>query len=220
MLTVGANERNSRVAATANAPSGIAQLRKSSEHAPPLPPSDPMNLDDFIHNDNIGTPAGLALTPTPETMRQSDENPAHTAAAAAAAAIPIKARREPAQHLVPQSVPVAAHQRVQSEFGYLPRHPPRKTSIDETGQRVSLRPLLCRGRRLRSRVSGRFVFPSSFLSPHDGRLILLAFTRPGNDPPISPLMFPLSPAAMRQMGWTPTRSSTSTRSTTYTRRAP
>jgi GATA-binding protein len=136
----GRKPRNSRVPATTNAPSGIAQLRKSSEHAP-LPPSDPMNLDDFIHHDNIGTPAGLALTPTPETMRQAaDDHSAHSAAAAAA--IPIKSRKEPAQqsqHLVPQSVPVAAHQRVQNEFGYLPRHPPRKTSIDETAQRVSLR---------------------------------------------------------------------------------
>jgi GATA-binding protein, other eukaryote len=122
-----------------------------------------MNLDDFIHHDNIGTPAGLALTPTPETMRQADDNSADTAVAA----IPIKSRREPAQqgqHLVPQSVPVAAHQRVQSEFGYLPRHPPRKTSIDETAQRVSLRPLLFEGRLFGSCVLRRSVFPSSFLS--------------------------------------------------------
>lgn len=110
-------------------------MRKSSEHAPLQ--SEPMNLDDFINNDNVGTPAGLALTPTPETMRQAEKS-AHTMAAA----IPIKSRKEPAQHLIPQSVPVAAHQRVQDEFGYLPRHT-RKTSIDETGQLVSLRPLLC-----------------------------------------------------------------------------
>jgi GATA-binding protein len=143
VANLAGQRRNSRVSGTsANAPSGIAQLRKSSEHAPLQ--SDPMNLDDFINNDSVGTPAGLALTPTPETMRQADEKSAHTSAAA----IPIKSRKEPAsQHLVPQSVPVAAHQRVQDEFGYLPRHP-RKTSIDETGQRVSLRPLLlpCNGR--------------------------------------------------------------------------
>jgi GATA-binding protein len=93
-----------------------------------------MNLDDFIH-DNVGTPAGMALTPTPETMRQADERSAHTSASA----IPIKSRKEPSQHLIPQSVPVAAHQRAQNEFGYLPRHQ-RKTSIDETGQRVSSHP--------------------------------------------------------------------------------
>jgi len=101
-----------------------------------------MNLDDFIHNDNVGTPAGLALTPTPETMRQADENSAHSTATA----IPIKSRKESAsQYLAPQSVPVAAHQRVQNEFGYLPRHQ-RKTSIDETGQHVSVRPSLLKGR--------------------------------------------------------------------------
>lgn len=95
-----------------------------------------MNLDDFINNDNVGTPAGLALTPTPETMRQAEKS-AHSMAAA----IPIKSRKEPAQHMIPQSVPVAAHQRVQDEFGYLPRHT-RKTSIDETGQLVSYAPLV------------------------------------------------------------------------------
>jgi GATA-binding protein len=108
-----------------------------------------MNLDDFIHNDNVGTPAGLALTPTPDTMRQSDDASAHTTATAAA--IPIKNRKDASsqqQHLAPQSVPAAAHQRVSNEFGFLPRHP-RKTSIDETGQRVSfLRPL--------SSLRGRF----------------------------------------------------------------
>ncbi|KAJ4298562.1 Sodium- and chloride-dependent GABA transporter 1 [Collariella sp. IMI 366227] len=114
----------------ANAMSGIAQLRKSSEQAPLH--SDPMNLDDFINNDNVGTPAGLSLTPTPDTMRQPEDRSAHTSASA----IPIKSRREQlSQHLVPSSVPVAAHQRVQDEFGYISRHP-RKTSIDETGQRV------------------------------------------------------------------------------------
>ncbi|KAK4145320.1 uncharacterized protein C8A04DRAFT_26828 [Dichotomopilus funicola] len=121
----------------ANVPSGIAQLRQSSDHAPPS--SDPMNLDDFIHNDNVGTPAGLALTPTPETMRQAEERSVHSTAAA----IPIKTRKDPApsssQQLAPQSVPVAAHQRVQDEFGSLPRHP-RKTSIDETGLRTRKRP--------------------------------------------------------------------------------
>ncbi|KAK4102104.1 hypothetical protein N658DRAFT_485482 [Parathielavia hyrcaniae] len=125
------------IGTSANAPSGIAQLRKSSEHAPLQ--SDPMNLDEFIDNDKVGTPAGLALTPTPETMRQAEERAAHTSAAAA---IPIKSRKEPppsSHHLIPQSVPVAAHQRVQDEFGYLPRHQ-RKTSIDETGQRTRKRP--------------------------------------------------------------------------------
>ena len=107
-------------------------LRKTSEQIPPQ--SEPMNLDEFINNENVGTPAGLALTPTPETTKQSDESRAsHTTASA----IPIKNRKESAQHLVPQSVPVAVHH--QNEFGYVPRHP-RKTSIDETSRRVSWRP--------------------------------------------------------------------------------
>ncbi|KAK4154837.1 hypothetical protein C8A00DRAFT_14067 [Chaetomidium leptoderma] len=130
---------SSRVpSASATGPSGIAQLRKSSEDAPLQ--SDPMNLDDFINNDDgVGTPAGLALTLTPETMRLPEERSAHTAHTTTTA-IPIKSRKEPSQqHLAPQSVPVAAHQRVQDEFGYLPRHP-RKTSIDETGQRTRKRP--------------------------------------------------------------------------------
>lgn len=139
MLTSVGRRRTSRASSSsANNPSGIAQLRKTSEHAPPQ--SDPMNLDDFIHNDNVGTPAGLALTPTPETMRQAEERSAQTTATA----IPIKNRKEASssptsQHLAPQSVPVAA-QRAQDEFGSLPRHP-RKTSIDETGQRVSSCPM-------------------------------------------------------------------------------
>ncbi|KXX73486.1 Nitrogen catabolic enzyme regulatory protein [Madurella mycetomatis] len=119
--------------ASLNAPSGIAQLRRTTEQA--LPQPDPMNLDDFINNDTEDTPAGLALTPTPEAMRKAEEKSAHTTAAA----IPIKSRKDPSQQLVPQSVPVVAHQRVRDEFGYLPRHP-RKTSIDETGQRTRKRP--------------------------------------------------------------------------------
>ncbi|KAK3330989.1 nitrogen catabolic enzyme regulatory protein [Apodospora peruviana] len=122
-----------------NAPSGIAQLRKTSEQH--LPQGEPMNLDDFIHNENVGTPAGLALTPTPEASRQADDRPVHmTNTTTTTSAIPIKTRKEPPQHLVPQSVPVPAHhQRVQEEFGYIPRHP-RKTSIDETNRRNRKRP--------------------------------------------------------------------------------
>ncbi|KAK4237847.1 nitrogen catabolic enzyme regulatory protein [Achaetomium macrosporum] len=120
--------------ASVNGPSGITQqLRKSSNNAPLQ--TDPMHLDDFINNNSEGTPAGMALTPTPETMRRVEEKSTH----AAAAAIPIKSRKDSSQLLIPQSVPVAAHQRVQDEFGYIPRHP-RKTSIDETGQRTRKRP--------------------------------------------------------------------------------
>lgn len=115
-----------------NAPSGIAQLRKTSEQF--LPQPELMNIDDYINNDSVGTPAGMALTPTPETHRMADES---KTTHSTASAIPIKTRRESPQHLVPQSVPVAVHhQRVQNEFDYVTRH--RKTSIDETNRRVSL----------------------------------------------------------------------------------
>lgn len=111
-----------------NAPSGIAQLRKTSDqthlHA------DPMNLDDFIFPENVATPAGLAATPSPDATKQEGDRIAHTTAAA----IPIKSRKTSSQHFVPQSVPVPAHQRNQDEFAYVTRHH-RKTSIDE--RRVS-----------------------------------------------------------------------------------
>ncbi|KAK1758569.1 nitrogen catabolic enzyme regulatory protein [Echria macrotheca] len=118
-----------------NAPSGIAQLRKTSEQLSSQP--ELMNIDDFINNDSIGTPAGLAPTPTPEAPRIGDEN---KAAHSLTPAIPIKNRRDsPQQPLVPQSVPVAVHhQRAPDEFGFIPRH--RKTSIDETNRRKLKRP--------------------------------------------------------------------------------
>ncbi|KAK0729789.1 hypothetical protein B0H67DRAFT_638364 [Lasiosphaeris hirsuta] len=123
-------------ASSLNAPSGIAQLRKSSEQL--VTQSDPMNLDDFINNENVGTPAGLAVTPSPENARHPDDG---RAPHSTASAIPIKSRKESsAQHLVPQSVPVVVHhQRAQDEFGYVPRHT-RKTSIDETNKRNRKRP--------------------------------------------------------------------------------
>ncbi|KAK0615779.1 hypothetical protein B0T17DRAFT_510354 [Bombardia bombarda] len=121
-------------AASLNAPSGIAQLRKTSEQN--LSQPEPMNLDDFIHNDNVCTPAGMSLTLSLEASRQAEDRSAHTTTSA----IPIKSRKESAQHLIPQSVPVSQHhQRVQDEFGYIPRHP-RKTSIDETSRRNRKRP--------------------------------------------------------------------------------
>jgi len=90
-----------------------------------------MNIDDFIESENVATPAGLPATPSPEFAKAEKER---ESAHAVAAAIPIKARREPPQHMVPQSVPAATHQRNRDEFGYVTRHQ-RKTSIDD--RRVS-----------------------------------------------------------------------------------
>ncbi len=127
-----------------NLPSGIAQLRKTSDlnlgHQ-----SDPMNLDDFIFPENVVPAATLSSTHSPDTTvqqqkqrRRNSERLVHTTTAGA---IPIKSRKNvsPSQPLIPQSVPVAPHQRHQDEFGYVTRHH-RKTSIDE--RRVSIFALL------------------------------------------------------------------------------
>ncbi|KAI0385064.1 hypothetical protein F5Y04DRAFT_204635 [Hypomontagnella monticulosa] len=116
-----------------NAPSGIAQLRKTSDQN--VLHADPMNLDDFIFPENVATPAGLVGTPSPDANKQEAEKSAHTTAAA----IPIKSRKAASQHFVPQSVPVPPHQRNQDEFGYVTRHH-RKTSIDERRTRNLKRP--------------------------------------------------------------------------------
>lgn len=117
----------------ASAPSGIAQLRKSSDQktATALDHPDAMNLDDFIFSDNISTPAGLGMSPSPELNKKEPEKSSNSVASA----IPIKMRKESAQFAVPQSVPVPHHNpRSTEEFNYVQRHV-RKTSIDE--RRVS-----------------------------------------------------------------------------------
>lgn len=116
-------------------PSGIAQLRKSSERTitnATGDSSDAMNLDDFIFSDSISTPAGIEMSPSPELSKKDAEKNS----TAMASAIPIKMRKEPQpQFAIPQSVPVPHHApRSNEEFNYVQRHV-RKTSIDE--RRVS-----------------------------------------------------------------------------------
>lgn len=108
-----------------NAPSGIAQLRKSSENN--MSQSDAMNLDDFIFSDSAATPINF---PSPQAPERPDDKSAHSMA------IPIKSRKELSHHFVPQSVPVPAHHHHAqgNEFDYVNRHL-RKTSIDD--RRVS-----------------------------------------------------------------------------------
>ncbi|KAH8597817.1 hypothetical protein B0O99DRAFT_592371 [Bisporella sp. PMI_857] len=114
------------MARSTSAPSGIAQLRKTSERAPPAEHQDAMNIDDFIFSDNIATPAGLGMSPSPDLKKDSDKS-SH----AVASAIPIKMRKESAQFAIPQSVPVPPHDaRGSHEFNYVQRNI-RKTSIDE-----------------------------------------------------------------------------------------
>jgi GATA-binding protein len=112
-----------------SAPSGIAQLRNSSDQSHEN--SDLMNLDDFIFSDNISTPSGMS--PVPESKEKDGSKSSN----AVASAIPIKMRKEPSATFVPQSVPVQQHRaQGKDEFGYVQRHV-RKTSIDE--RRVSHR---------------------------------------------------------------------------------
>ncbi|EFX02942.1 gata transcriptional activator [Grosmannia clavigera kw1407] len=122
--------------AAANAPSGIAQLRKTSEQTQArqdqhhgLSSLDPMTLDEFIDSRNVATPeAGTSLLLDDGSANDGSKDP--TSAYTMASAIPIKNRRESFKHFVPQSVPVPPHQTAHNEFGYVTRHH-RKTSIDE-----------------------------------------------------------------------------------------
>lgn len=112
---------------TLSAPSGIAQLRKTSDQN--IENTDAMNLDDFVFSDLISTPAGMS--PSPELKEKEPSKSTN----AVASAIPIKMRKESSANFVPQSVPVPRHNAPNhDEFGYVQRHV-RKTSIDE--RRVS-----------------------------------------------------------------------------------
>ena len=113
-----------------NAPSGIAQLRQSSDQTIRTA-DDHMNLDDFIVPSSIGTPAGIS--PAPSSSTADFESPAATTAGA----IPINKRQQQIQNeelhisrASAPSVPPFEQGRNHSEFDYVPRHV-RKTSIDE-----------------------------------------------------------------------------------------
>ncbi|KAI9647755.1 Sodium- and chloride-dependent GABA transporter 1 [Ciborinia camelliae] len=113
---------------TSTGPSGIAQLRKSTDQAG-VDTSDAMNLDDFIFSDSISTPSGITPSPSPELTKREFDRSSNTVASA----IPIKMRKESTQpqFSAPQSVPVPHHApRSNEEFNYVQRHV-RKTSIDE-----------------------------------------------------------------------------------------
>ncbi|KAI1110355.1 hypothetical protein F5Y14DRAFT_455090 [Nemania sp. NC0429] len=125
---------NSTTAATANAPSGIAQLRKATDQNVSQP--EPMNLDDFIFPDHVAPPTGFTPSLASTSVKQEADK---SATRATAAAIPIKSRKASGQHFVPQSVPVPPHQRTKDEFSYVTRHH-RKTSIDERRGRNLKRP--------------------------------------------------------------------------------
>lgn len=120
-----------------NAPSGIAQLRKSSEQAGKND-DDPMNLEDFIVPSSIGSPAGVS-SPTASSIPEETLS----SAASTASAIPIKQlQKSLAEELLlsrasAPSVTSVEHGRSNEEFGYVPRHV-RKTSVDERRVRTYL----------------------------------------------------------------------------------
>jgi len=114
-----------------NAPSGIAQLRQSSDQTiKNSQTDDAMNLDEFIVPTSIGTPAGISPTPS-STMAELES------ATATAPGIPINRRQQQLldedMNLARASAPTGGpfeQGRNHNEFGYVPRHV-RKTSIDE-----------------------------------------------------------------------------------------
>lgn len=126
------HSNNCLPAVTANAPSGIAQLRKVTDQNVSQP--EPMNLDDSMSSDNAAPAAGFA-----SLRKAGKQETEKSTTRATATAIPIKSRKASAQHFVPQSVPVPPHQGTQAEFDYINRHH-RKTSIDERGVRNLKRP--------------------------------------------------------------------------------
>jgi GATA-binding protein, other eukaryote len=135
LLTSGARLAARKTGAP-NPPSGIAQLRKSSEQAAQRSSDDNMNLDDFIVPSSIGTPAGVS--PAPSGPHASE--PEVSSAAATLSAIPIKQQQRlhddelPLSRASAPSVPPMDQSRANQEFNYVQRHV-RKTSIDE--RRVS-----------------------------------------------------------------------------------
>ncbi|KAK4898497.1 Sodium- and chloride-dependent GABA transporter 1 [Elasticomyces elasticus] len=112
-------------------PSGIAQLRKSSEQAKQNH-EDHMDLEDFIVPSSMGTPAGVS--PAPSSI---PGEPEMTSTSTTLSAIPIKQqqRLQQAEELSlarasAPSVPPLEQTRTNHEFSYVQRHV-RKTSIDE-----------------------------------------------------------------------------------------
>ena len=116
-----------------NAPSGIAQLRKSSQQNKQTEDAQ-MDLDDFLVPSSIGTPAGVS----PEASALPNESSVSTTTSISA--IPIKqgSKSQVEEFQVSRasapSISVLEQNRTDPEFSYVPRHV-RKTSIDE--RRVS-----------------------------------------------------------------------------------
>jgi hypothetical protein len=151
-----------------SAPSGIAQLRKTSDQNIEQVSADAMNLDEFIFSDNISTPAGFS--PSPELEKKDHPRTSNSVASA----IPIKMRKETVAAFVPQSVPVNQHGiRGNDEFDYVQRHV-RKTSIDE--------------RRVSNFLFWRICYHFAFSKPPEDLSLIMRNCSPRNGRPISLLM--------------------------------
>nr|AAG48616.1 nitrogen response factor NRF1 [Fulvia fulva] len=129
---------------TQQGPSGIAQLRKSSQQAT-RNRDDHMILDDFIVPSSIGSPSGVSPAAS-GSIAEGD----FSTAATSVSAIPIKQQQRlrdadelSAARASAPSVPPVHQNRQNEEFAYVQRHV-RKTSIDErrVSDRFHLRPII------------------------------------------------------------------------------
>jgi GATA-binding protein, other eukaryote len=158
METQGVAEQSTRPQPISriSAPSGIAQLRKTSEANLSNVASDPMNLDDFIVPTSIGTPAGL---PTPSSTETA--GPVHQVSLQPNG-IPINNKQKPnVQTNIPAaSVPKSAIPAQHAGFDGVPKRV-RKTSIDER-------------RSVSSSVQGSIYVLTSVVDPKTTRRLLTA----------------------------------------------
>lgn len=121
------------------APSGIAQLRKSldANSTSSQSQAQSMNLDDLIVPNSAASPAAISRSPSTETLTLTS-HPQRSAA------LPIrKPHREAgndALHTSRSSMPLSAHNRAagdHTEFGYIQKRY-RKTSMDERMVRLPI----------------------------------------------------------------------------------
>ncbi|CAK7564074.1 MAG: Sodium- and chloride-dependent GABA transporter 1 [Sporothrix epigloea] len=117
-------------APVANTPSGIAQLRKSSEQSLLLKNKQLKQQSSFRLPASSAEPMFMGDLIEPRKVTSPDAGTAGRKMFSGSKAIPIKSRRENGKSFVPQSVPISQHQAGQDEFSYLTRHH-RKTSIDD-----------------------------------------------------------------------------------------
>ncbi len=110
-------------------PSGIAQLRKTSEQAN-ISHDDHMNLDEFIVPSSIGTPAGVSPAPSSTAGEMDATMTTNLSAISIKQQQRIQAEDLSLARASAPSVPPLEQTRTNHEFSYVQRRV-RKTSIDE-----------------------------------------------------------------------------------------